>query len=92
MSHLPFRLLALSLALLATAAPARAEWYEREEAIMGTRVEVQIWATDPDLAGGAIDAVMADNWEIETRDGSVTLRLPTSFNAELDAETRDGRR
>lgn len=36
------------------------------------------------------DAVMADNWEIETRDGSVTLRLPTSFNAELDAETRDG--
>ena len=60
MSHLPFRLLALSLALLATAAPARAEWYEREEAIMGTRVAVQLWATDPDLAGRAIDAVMAD--------------------------------
>jgi len=38
----------------------------------------------------AFDAVMADNWEIETRDGSVTLRLPTSFNAEIDAETRDG--
>ena len=60
MSHLPFRLLALSVALLATAAPVRADWYEREEAIMGTRVAVQLWATDPDLAGRAIDAVMAD--------------------------------
>ena len=60
MSYLPLRLLALSVALLATAAPVRADWYEREEAIMGTRVAVQLWATDPDLAGRAIDAVMAD--------------------------------
>lgn len=36
------------------------------------------------------DAVMADNWEITTGDGSVTLRLPSSFNAEMDAETKDG--
>ena len=54
------RLLTLALALLLTAAPLRAEWYEREEAIMGTRVAVQLWATDPGLAGRAIDAVMAD--------------------------------
>ena len=27
---------------------------------MGTRVAVQLWATDPELAGRAIDAVMAD--------------------------------
>ena len=60
MPYLPFRLLALPLALLATVAPVRAEWYEREEAIMGTRVAVQLWATDPELAGRAIDAVMAD--------------------------------
>jgi len=60
MTYLPFRLLALPLALLATVAPAHAEWYEREEAIMGTRVAVQLWATDPELAGRAIDAVMAD--------------------------------
>jgi thiamine biosynthesis lipoprotein len=44
--------------LLTTA--ARAEWYEREEAIMGTRVAVQLWSTDPELAVRAIDAVMDD--------------------------------
>jgi len=60
MSNLLFRLLAPSLVLLVTAAPARAEWYEREEAIMGTRVAVQLWATDPELAARAMDAVMAD--------------------------------
>jgi thiamine biosynthesis lipoprotein len=47
------------LCLLATTT-ARAEWYEREEAIMGTRVAVQLWATDADLAARAMDAVMAD--------------------------------
>jgi thiamine biosynthesis lipoprotein len=36
------------------------EWHEREEAIMGTRVAVQLWATSPSLAERAIDAVMAD--------------------------------
>jgi thiamine biosynthesis lipoprotein len=46
--------------LLVAVLPARAEWYEREEAIMGTRVAVQLWSTDPDLAVRAIDAVMAD--------------------------------
>jgi len=36
------------------------------------------------------DSVMADNWEITTSDGTITLGLPMSFNAELDAETSDG--
>jgi DUF4097 and DUF4098 domain-containing protein YvlB len=36
------------------------------------------------------DSVMADNWELETSDGTVTLTLPAAFNAELDAETGDG--
>jgi FAD:protein FMN transferase len=35
-------------------------WYEREEAIMGTRIAVQLWSTEPNLARHAIDAVMAD--------------------------------
>jgi thiamine biosynthesis lipoprotein len=50
------------LAFLAclVASTARAEWYEREEAIMGTRVAVQLWSTDADLAVRAIDAVMGD--------------------------------
>lgn len=37
-----------------------------------------------------VDAVMADNWDLTTGDGSVTLTLPAAFNAELDAETSDG--
>jgi DUF4097 and DUF4098 domain-containing protein YvlB len=36
------------------------------------------------------DSVMADNWELTTSDGTITLGLPMSFNAELDAETSDG--
>ena len=36
------------------------------------------------------DAVMADNWELTTSDGTVVLTLPGLFNGELDAETSDG--
>jgi len=36
------------------------------------------------------DSKMADNWELTTSDGSITLTLPGVFDAELDAETSDG--
>ena len=36
------------------------------------------------------DAVMTDNWDVSTSDGSVVVTLPGLFNAELDAETSDG--
>ena len=36
------------------------------------------------------DAVMAEDWDVQTGDGSVVLTLPDGFNAMLDAETRDG--
>ena len=36
------------------------------------------------------DSVMAENWELTTSDGTITLGLPMSFNADLDAETSDG--
>lgn len=36
------------------------------------------------------DSVMADNWDLSTSDGTVTLTLPGAFNGELDAETSDG--
>ena len=36
------------------------------------------------------DTVMTDNWDLTTGDGSITLTLPSAFNAELDAETSDG--
>ncbi|MDH5176129.1 MAG: FAD:protein FMN transferase, partial [Gammaproteobacteria bacterium] len=54
-----FGLLVL-LNLLAGLPVAHAAWYEREEAIMGTRVAVQLWSEDPQQAVDAIDAVMAD--------------------------------
>ena len=36
------------------------------------------------------DTVMSDNWDLSTSDGTITLVLPGTFNAELDAETGDG--
>ena len=36
------------------------------------------------------ETVMTDNWDVTTGDGSITLTLPSAFNAELDAETSDG--
>jgi DUF4097 and DUF4098 domain-containing protein YvlB len=36
------------------------------------------------------DAVMGDNWELSTGDGTAVLTLPGAFNGELDAETSDG--
>lgn len=38
----------------------------------------------------ASGSVMTDPWDIQTGDGSVTVGLPTDFNAEIDAETSDG--
>ena len=34
---------------------------------------------------------MAEDWEITTGDGGVSLYLPSDFSAELDAHTGDGR-
>ena len=36
------------------------------------------------------EVVMADAWDLSTGDGSITLTLPSTFGAEIDAETRDG--
>jgi DUF4097 and DUF4098 domain-containing protein YvlB len=36
------------------------------------------------------DSAMADDWDLSTEDGSVVLTLPSMFDGELDAETRDG--
>lgn len=35
-------------------------------------------------------SAMNDDWDLETGDGTVTLYLPSSFDAELDARTGDG--
>jgi FAD:protein FMN transferase len=53
------RFVLLAMTVLAAVSTARAEWYEREEAIMGTRIAVQLWSEDQLQAVNAIDAVMA---------------------------------
>jgi len=50
----------LTIVLLAAALPARAEWLERTEAIMGTRCYVELWADDPLKGNDAIEAVMTE--------------------------------
>lgn len=44
---------------------ARAEWHDREAAIMGTRIAVELWHEDPVQAESAIDAVMAEMHRID---------------------------
>ena len=58
-------LLSLAVVSCAVAPCARAEWMERTEAIMGTRVYVELWAEDPARGNEAIEAVMADMRRID---------------------------
>ena len=44
---------------------AHAEWLAREEAIMGTRIAVEVWHDDPAEATRAIDAVIAEMHRID---------------------------
>lgn len=47
------------------ASHAAGEWFAREEAIMGTAIKVELWATDRVAANAAIDAVMAEMHRID---------------------------
>ncbi len=66
MMVLPTRAL-LALAVLAFALPqaARAAWMDRTEAIMGTRVYVELWADDPVKGDEAMEAVMTEMRRID---------------------------
>ncbi len=44
---------------------AHAEWYKRTDAIMGTRIYVELWDTDGTHGEAAIDAVMAEMRRID---------------------------
>ena len=59
------RLFGLALLPLALALPARAEWLDRTEAIMGTRIFVEVWADDPAQGNAAIEAVMDEMRRID---------------------------
>ena len=53
------------LLLLLTSAPSRAEWYSDTREMMGTRVEIQLWAADAATGGKLIAAGMAEFARIE---------------------------
>jgi FAD:protein FMN transferase len=54
-----------ALCLATAPAPARAAWYSRTEAIMDTRIYVELWDTSPRHANAAIDAVMAEMHHVD---------------------------
>ncbi|WP_161827945.1 FAD:protein FMN transferase [Steroidobacter agaridevorans] len=69
-------LLSTVLALFVLAQPARAEWMERvEDGIMGTRIVVELWATDKAQGNAAIAAVLA---EMRRVDEGMSTYKPTS--------------
>ena len=47
------------------AAPERAGWFHREEAIMGTAIRCELWSDDATAAERALDAVMAEMHRID---------------------------
>ena len=54
------------LVLCGALTPAQAEWLSRDDAIMGTRITVELWAEDAAKGSAAIDAVMAEMRRIDT--------------------------
>lgn len=62
---------------------ARAEWFSREEAIMGTRIAVELWGSDKPQAEAALDAVMA---EMRRVDELMSTYKPTSQVSRVNAE------
>ena len=65
LAHLMRLLPAALLSFLAFTGVAHAEWYKRTDAIMGTRIYVELWDTDAAHGEASIDAVMADMRRID---------------------------
>jgi len=68
--------------LLVCVSPARADWMQRTEAIMGTRCYVELWADDPVKGNDAIDAVMA---ELRRIDALMSHYKPESQLSQINA-------
>ena len=77
----PAWLLGLLVLFCLTAPATQAAWYRQEAAIMGTRVAVELWHTDPGAARAAMDAVMA---EMRRIDATMSPRRPDSELARLN--------
>jgi thiamine biosynthesis lipoprotein len=63
---LPSKWLGIACLLAAALPPAAyTAWQDRTEAIMGTRIYVQVWSEDPAKGNEAMDAVMAEMHRID---------------------------
>jgi FAD:protein FMN transferase len=82
------RLPGVLLAALAAVLPAlaQAEWHAREEAIMGTRVAVELWIEDAALAERAMDAVIA---EMRRTDELMSTYKPASQLSQVNAHAHE---
>lgn len=70
------QVLSTVLAFFVFIQPAQAEWMERvEDGIMGTRIVVELWATDKAQGNAAIEAVLA---EMRRVDEAMSTYKPTS--------------
>jgi thiamine biosynthesis lipoprotein len=65
---------------------ANAEWFQREEAIMGTRVAVELWSEDRALAERAMDAVIA---EMRRTDELMSTYKPESQLSQVNAHAHE---
>ena len=61
----PWNLVACAMLLAIGTTPARAEWMARDDAIMGTRISVELSADNAAQGSAAIDAVMAEMRRID---------------------------
>ena len=73
--------------LFAVSAAAHAEWHAREEAIMGTRIAVEVWHEDPARAESAIEAVIA---EMRRIDELMSVYKPESQLSRVNREAAAG--
>jgi len=76
----------LLLALCCMPLLAHAEWFQREEAIMGTRVAVELWSEDRALAERAMDAVIA---EMRRTDELMSTYKPESQLSQVNAHAHE---
>lgn len=73
-------------ALLLTAPSLQAEWFQREEPIMGTSVAVELWSDEKAHAEKLIDAVMTEMRRIEA---GMSPYIATSELSQLNAHAAE---
>ena len=80
----------LAAVLLAAAllpALAQAEWFRREDAIMGTRIYVELWLDDPAQGQAAVEAVIGSMHEV---DAMMSTYKPESQLSQVNARAALG--